>query len=108
MDMRAIDTWLDSLPDEELPADVIDTIIANLQKDIAMKQAILKPLPKRPLPRRITAYLQRHAPTPQHLNDIARAIHASRLATENAVHRMSRDGRVRWVGEGTYTLREEP
>jgi Mn-dependent DtxR family transcriptional regulator len=68
--------------------------------------ATQRTLPKRPLPWRITAYLQRQK-TPQHLNDIARAIHASRLATANAVHRMARDGRVRWVGEGTYALGEK-
>jgi hypothetical protein len=63
-------------------------------------------LRKRSLPWRITAYLERQG-TPQHLNDIARGIHASRLATENAVHRMARDGRLVWVGEGTYRLRRE-
>ena len=52
------------------------------------------PQPTRPLSWRITAYLERHAPAPQHLNDIAKGIKASRLATENAVHRMARDGDV--------------
>ena len=61
-----------------------------------------------PLPRtlRILTYLRRHK-RPQHYRTIALYLHDRPHAIVQACVRMAHDGRLRWVDDGTYTLRQE-
>ena len=61
-----------------------------------------------PIPRtlRILACLRRtHGP--QHYRLLARRLHDRPGAILRCCYRMAGDGRLRWVAEGTYTLRQE-
>jgi hypothetical protein len=78
----------------------------HLPADAPPRPRPLRAVSPRPLPSRILAYLHRH-PGPAHYTRIAQHIAAAPLATRLACWRMTKDGRLRWVEEGTYTLGDE-